>query len=272
MKMNRNQLQSLSYKVGVPIQKLSKNVIDQIKAAPQAQKRTSQFKKAVYVVDNQVYKGPYVCDDHKLLKNLSYTFALHVLEEALELPLWRRAALQWTCIGFSVDDQCYLVAPNVGKHWDIPFVLLTTKLEGNVQVVPRGGFVSRVSDVEKNGQLTDDIKLAALQHLYLRFLLGIGDSGTHNILIRQNSNHTGRLVAGIDLEEQRKKVEKNSRLDHLFKKSPSKLQEKLYKPYVGQIVLLNTGLLDQSTSDQLSAVGIDSNRLRMNTETWEALD
>ena len=83
--------------------------------------------------------------------------------------------------------------------------------------------------------LTDDIKLAALQHLYLRFLLDLGDSGTHNILIRKDYDNTGRLVAGIDLEEKRGIKVKESRLDNLFKKGASKKQNRLYQPYVCKI-------------------------------------
>ena len=64
--------------------------------------------------------------------------------------------------------------------------------------------------------MTDEIKLASLQHLYLRFLFDIGDSGTHNILIRKDYEHTGRLIAGIDLEEKRGIKVKESQLAHLF--------------------------------------------------------
>ena len=254
--MKKHNIDTVAQKVGVPIKELSAKTIVYIKNAPQAQKRTAKSKKAVYVVDDKVYKGPYAVDDHKLLKNLSYTFALHVLEDVLKLPEWRRGALPWEYIGCCSENQCYLVAPNVGKTKNIPFDLVTSKIETDVPVIPRGGVIGRVSEAEKNGQLTEDIKLTALQHLYLRFLLDIGDSGTHNILIRQDSSRTGRLVAGIDLEEQRKRVEKNTRLEHLFKKGPSKLQGQLYKQHVGKIITLNDGLLDQYTADKLSAVGI----------------
>ena len=98
----------------------------------------------------------------------------------------------------------------MGKRKNIPFELVTTKIETNVKVVPRGEAVRRVSDIERNGQLTDDIKSATLQHLYLRFLLDIGDSGTHNVLIREDYDSTGRLIAGIDLEERRGIKEKES--------------------------------------------------------------
>jgi hypothetical protein len=141
-----------------------------------------------------------------------------------------------------------------------------------VPVVPRGGAVWRLIEVEKNGQLTADIKLAALQHLYLRFLLDIGDSGPQNILVREDYKSTGRLVAGIDLEERRGIKVKTSQLDHLFKKAPSKLQQSIYASDVHKIESLSYSQLDQRTIDRLSAVGIDLKRLKENVELWERLN
>jgi len=270
--MKTGNLEKIAQIVGVPVKTLSAGIILKIRNAPHAQLRTSIYKKAVCVAGDFVYKGPYTDDDPQLMNNLRFTYATQILEEALHIPEWQRAALPWEYIGKWDRDCYYLVAPNIGKTKNIPYDFVTSKIETDVPVVPRGGAVWRVSEAEKNGQVTDDIKLSALQHLYLRYLLDIGDSGTHNILIRQDSNRTGRLVAGIDLEEQRKRAEKNTRLDHLFKKGPSKKQEQLYKPHVGQIIQLHDGQLDQCIIDQLSAVGIDLKRLRTNMEIWEALE
>ncbi len=135
-------------------------------------------------------------------------------------------------------------------------------------VVPRGEAIWRVSDVEKNGQLATGIKLASLQHLYFRFLLDIGDSGTHNILIREDNGTTGRLIAGVDLEEKRTIRAKKFRLDHLFKKAPSKRQVDLYQSDVFKIKSITYGQLDQQTIDSLDAVGIDLERLKVNMARW----
>ena len=165
-----------------------------------------------------------------------------------------------------------MVAQNVGKWKDIPFERESSKIETDVPVVPRGGAVWRVSDVEKNGQLTDGIKSAALQHLYFRFLLDIGDSGTHNILIREDNDTTGRLIAGVDLEEKRAIKAKKRRLDHLFKKAPSKRQVHLYQSDVCNIKSLSYRQLDQHTIDSLDAVGIDLERLKENMELWDKIE
>lgn len=169
------------------------------------------------------------------------------------------------------NDGYFLVAPNVGQTGNIPFEIVSSKLETKVSVVPRGGCVRRVADVESNGRLTDEAKLAALQHLYFRFLLGIGDSGTHQILIREDYKTSGRLIAGVDIEERRGVKENDSRIDHLFKKAPSKAQRSLYAPVVGLIRLLGHHHLDQDTLGRLSAVGIDPGSMKKNMETWEGL-
>ncbi len=272
--MNQSNLKMLAQKVGVPIKKLSAEDMSKLKDSPQAQKRTAKFKKHVKIVEGLIFKGPYKSDDHMLMKNLRYTYALQVLEETLKLPERKRGSLRWEYLGCGDDNQYYLVSRNVGKWKNIPFNLKNSKIEKDAPVVPRGEAVMRVSEVEKNRPLTliDDIKLAVLQHLYLRFLLGIGDSGTHNVLIREDYESTGRLIAGIDLEERRAIKEKERRLAHLFKnKKTPEIKEKIYNSYVCKIKSLSYSQLDRLTLDRLSAVEIDLKRLQENMELWERL-
>jgi hypothetical protein len=266
--MITDDISTLARIVGVSIVKLSNQTLTKINDAPHAQLRTSNYKKAVYIVRDLIYKGPYASDDPRLMNNLKLTCALQLLEEALGLSEWQRASLPWECIGHNEDHQYFLVAPNVGSTRKIPFNVVSSKIETNVPIVPRGGIVRRVSEIEKNGRLTDEIKIAALQHLYFRFLLDIGDSGTHNVLIREDYKVSGRLVAGIDLEEKRAPKGKASRLDHLFKKGPSKIQASLYATVVNEIRVLCQHHLNQITLDGLNAVGIDLNRLRVNMKRW----
>jgi len=269
--MHSNDLIILANKVGIPVQKLSAKTITAIKDAPHAQLRTANYKKAVYIVDNLVFKGPYTCTDPRLMNNLRHIYAVQLLEEKLHLLEWQKGALSWKFIGQWGIDQYYLVAPNVGKTENIPFEIVSSKIEKDVPIVPRGGVVWRVSDVEKNGRLTNGIKQAALQHLYFRFLLDIGDSGTHNILIQDNNDTMGRLIAGIDLEEKRAIKEKKHQLNHLFKKKPSKRQVNLYQSNVSKIKPLSYGQLNQHTIDSLQAVGIDLKRLKVNMARWSRL-
>jgi len=269
--MNSNDLKLLSHKVGVPIQKLSDQTIVTVNNAPHAQMKTSSHKKTVYIVKNLVFKGPYTCDDEKLMNNLRYTYAIQLLEEALKLPELCRGSLKWRYIGHGSNNQYYLVSRNVGTCGNISPKLMTSKLQTNVPVVPRGGFVWRVSDIEqKSGRLSNGIKSALLQHLYFRFLMDIGDSGTQNILIRENYNSTGRLIAGIDLEDRRIIKEKNSKLSHLFNKLYSR-HITLYQSEVSKINPLSYGQLNQYAIDSLQAVGSDLERLKENMELWKKL-
>jgi len=270
--MNSTYSIELARTVGVPIRMLSKKTMTKINVAPQAQKRTAKFKKAVYIVGNLVFKGPYKFDDRGLINCLRYTYALDLLEAALQLSECQRGSLSWEYVGCCNDNQCYLVVKNVGTHGNIPFEWVTTRIETNVKVVPRGKSVMRVSDIEGNGQLTDEVKLATLQHLYLRFILDIGDSGTHNVLIRKDRHSSGRLIAGIDLDEKRAIKEKERRLDHLFKKTASKKQVSLYQSGVCKIKSLAFSQLDKYTLERLSAVGINLERLKGNMNLWESLN
>lgn len=269
--MNIGKLKEIARIVGVPIKALSAEIVSKIKDAPRAQLRTATFKKAVFVVDDLVFKGPYTCDGPRLIKNLKFTYAIQLLEKALQLPEWQRGALPWRCIGKGGRDCYYLVAPNVGKAENIPFESVSSKIETDVPVIPRGSAVWRISDVEKNGRLTDGIKSAALQHLYFRFLLDIGDSGTHNILIREDHATAERLIAGIDLEEKRAMRTKSSRLDHLFKKAPSNRQVDLYQTEVYKITPLSYVRMDHDTIERLHTVGIDLGPLKSNMELWDNL-
>ena len=70
--MKTRALKTLANQVGVPIRKICSEKLAEIAAAPQAQKRTAIFKKAVYIVDGFAYKGPYACDDPRLMNNLKY--------------------------------------------------------------------------------------------------------------------------------------------------------------------------------------------------------
>jgi hypothetical protein len=265
-------LQTIMQHAGVPIVQLTPENLDEIIASPQAQLRTARYKKAVYIVGELVYKGPYNSQDTALINNLRFNHAMQLLETALQLNERQRGTLPWQLLGYTGDDQYFLAAANVGRQKDIPFDVVNSKIEMNAKIVRRKDAVDRVSDVEGTERLTEDIKLAALQHLYLRFLLDIGDSGTHNILIREDYPTSGRLISGIDLEEKRGVKKNGSRLEHLFKKPPSRRQVQLYEADVCRIKSFSDGHLDEQTLGRLRDAGIDLGRLSENMELWEGLN
>jgi hypothetical protein len=259
----------IAHEVGVSIVELPAEKVSEILASPQAQLRTARYKKAVFIAGELVFKGPYKAQDKALLKNLTFNYAIELLEEALQLPERQRASLRWNFLGYAGDDQYYLASPNIGSRKSIAFEVVNSKIEMNAKIVKRGEAVGRVSDLEGTERLTLEIKLAALQHLYLRFLLDIGDSGTHNVLIREDNPASGRLIAGIDLEERRAIKGQQSRLAHLFKKPPSKRQLFLYESETCKIRSFSNRRLDRHTLDGLRAGGIDLDRLKENMKTWE---
>ena len=264
-------LKAISHLVRVPIVNLQEEDMTKIRNAPQAQKRTAKHKKAVSIVGDHIFKGPYECDDPMLIRNLRNNYAIKLLEEALQLPACMKGGLPWKHIGCWKDTQYYLVAPNVGERKNIPYQKVTTKIELSVKVVPRGAAVWRVSDIEGPILFADKIRQAALQHLYFRFLLDIGDSGTHNILVRRDYENSGRLIAGIDLEERRAIKQKASRLNHLFKKGPSKLQKDLYEDPVFKIRHFSNCQLNKGILDILNNIGVDIGRLKNNINLWNNL-
>ena len=200
-----------------------------------------------------------------------YTYAIQLLEEELQLPEWQMASLPWEYMGCWGGNQYYLVAPNVGSWKNISPKPAKSGYDPTAMIVPRKKHVMRVSDMEKPGQLTDEIKSAALQHLYLRFILGIADSGTHNILIREDYDRTDRLIAGIDLEDRRGNIANNSRLSLLFSKLYPK-HSVLYRSDIGKIKSLSYGQLDQHTTDRLCVVGINLAKLKVKMELWDSLN
>jgi hypothetical protein len=271
-KMIPINLRAIAQHAGVPIVQLKAENVAKIQASPQAQLRTARYKKAVYLVGKFVFKGPYKAHETSLINNLRHSYAIGLLENALELCEWERGSIPFEFLGFTGDDQYYLAAANVGRQKDIPFDVVSSKIEMNVKIVRRKDSVDRVSDVEGTERLTEDIKLAALQHLYLRFLLDVGDSGTHNILIRKDYLTSGRLISGIDLEEKRGVKKNGSRLEHLFKKPPSRRQVQLYEADVCRIKSFSDGHLDEQTLGRLRDAGIDLGRLSENMELWEGLN
>jgi|GEM_PF-4099280 len=263
-----HKLIRLAKEAGVPIRNLSSQTMTAIKDAVQAQKRTARYKKEVRIVDDLVFKGPYKDNDKSLLNGLRYNYAIQLLEEALQLDERLRASLQWGYLGRWGDDRYYLAAPNVGKRKDIPFEMVNKTLDKNVKVAIRREAVKQVAEIEKTKAFTEDIKMATSQHLYFRYLLDIGDSGSHNVLVREDRHRTERLIAGIDLEERRGIKDNQSRLDRLFKKGASKDQVILYEAALDQIRTLSNIHLDNGTLRKLAAVGIDLERLESNIATW----
>ncbi len=251
-----NKLDQLLKILPIPIVEINDTTI----IGPQAQKKTSAAKKCVYIVNDLAIKGPYLPSDQKLMYNLQFTQALMLIEDELQLEEKYRTTLPWKELWKTSKGEYYLIADNIGDHQKLETEKVTTKLETNVEVIKRGTFVKRVSELEEPH---GEIKIASLQHLYLRYLLDIGDSGTHNILVREDQ--TERFVVGNDLEEKRKIKDTQHKLELLFKKI-SKKDKILYQDFVDKIQILNQ--LSSNLKDKLESLEIDTNTVVERIEKW----
>lgn len=225
-------------------------------AAPTAQLRTSRHKKYVYVDGDTVRKGPYVPQEKALLLAERNLAMLQLLQEVCQIPNYLRTDLPFRKDMASELGRTYLVYENVGmppKQTDAKRA--STKIDRDVLVLGRGTFVQRVSDRERAGELTTQQAEAALQHLYFRYLMNVGDSGTHNILVRHQPSSDGQLVVGIDMEENRSGTPMNGTLGLLFKR-PSKLQTIIYTPLLNQIALMPADL-PVDVQRRLSVLGFE---------------
>jgi len=231
--------------LGVPVEPVPKGFnLDNI---PQCQKLTATYKKKVKAWTGPdgvqyVVKGPYKPTDKTLLLNLITTAQLIELEDHLKLPVELRSALSWKAVlkvpgTAKRHPRYYLVARNVGNTEHLESEICSSKMETDVDVIKRGTMVKRVSELTET-ELTPEIQRATLQHLYLRYLLGTGDSGDHNILVISDpSKFGGQLIVGNDLEEKRKRKPLKSKWEALFKR-PSKKNKKWYAGSIDSVVVI----------------------------------
>ncbi len=196
---------------------------------PTAQKRTSQHKKFVYVADDFVYKGPYRSTDKSYLTGKKNLNLLKLLQFALKIPEDQQTHLDIVDEFVANDGSIFVKFPNVGKPIAVVPEMVSSKIDTNVPVMPRDSFVSRASDLEaKCGKLPDQLAKQMLQHLYLLYILGIGDVGSHNILIRADTE----AIVGIDLEEDRGGMPPKDLFEALFGVKRAGIGRRLYAPLV----------------------------------------
>jgi len=237
-----------------------------IQRLPRGQKRTAKYKKSVFIDNFSTYKGPYDFNDQKLLNNLKNTKVILLLEKFLELEF--STIQDWKKILKTNNNQYYLESANVGRILQkCDTELASSKIEENVLIVKRKTFVKRVSEIEKEAQQMEDlICLSCVQHLYFRYLLGIGDSGTHNILLKEEENNS--LIIGIDLEEVNSKKFKKSddNMKKIFK-SHSSLQKKIYEPHLKNIKIFNDKLSDEQKFE-LKKIDINTEEIDERILNW----
>jgi hypothetical protein len=245
---------------------------------PTAQKRTSHWKKFVFVGKEVIKKGPYKPNEESLALARRNVAILSLLQEICRLPESLRTDLPILREEDDGSGGVYLIYKNVGTEpTEKDSEISSTKIDKNVRVLRRGTFVQRVSECEKSSRLTEEIARPALQHLYFRYLMGVGDSGTHNVLLRRDTNVSKRVVAGIDMDERRSNPKNPEKLEEkdksslmwLLFKRPSAAQVGLYQRLLHEIVLIPE--LTSTQREELARSGSDVSMLLQRSERFASL-
>ena len=245
---------------------------------PQGQKLTSTSKKSVYMGKTHVYKGPFTENDKKLQNNIKFTMALKILESVSGIKENMRSLLQFEIK--ERDNFYFIMYKNIGKSENmintktinINTTLISKTLtemaktrgentpSKQIKLFPRG-VIKRISDIITMypDKFTSDIKQATLQHLYFRYLLNIGDSGTQNILYREDNSK--QLVVGIDMEEIRGKDQGKTQLEYLFN---SKYNKKiaLFRDSIDLVSTIDFTKLEKHKKSLIN-IGIDINDIKI---------
>lgn len=195
-------------------------------------------KMMTYIFQDYVVKGPYLLENQKFQLNLKNTKALSLLEKEYKIKEKNKSCIPWSSI-LKKKDKYYLVNKNMGssnfKIDKTPNTKDETKLQkiesGQWTIIARGSMVNRASEIDP----TREQGIAIMQHLYFRFILGIGDTPLVNILI---CHKKPQLIVGIDMEEKPIKYRKyDTRIDTLFERGSKKTKQK-YQIYLDEIVII----------------------------------
>ncbi len=242
-------IEAIARMVGVEVRQAEAGFTETLARLPLAQKRTSKNKAYVHVGPDAICKGPYSSTSLKLVNNLRYPHLIHLLEDGLKLPPAVRGVYCWATLFVCRNGEqlvYYLGGPNVGRPERMQVEDAATLVDPAFRVVNRGTLLRRVSEIEKvkvgsrwrrHPDFDRVVAVASLQHLYLRHLFNVGDSGTHNILVREDRHTTGHPVAGIDFDEHRREGEGKTLWDCFFKGNHGYLEE-IYGELVPRIVLV----------------------------------
>jgi hypothetical protein len=226
-----------------------------IERLPKAQLKTAIWKKYIHVDHlDFVYKGPYALCDVKFYRNLQIIPAIKYLENLLNIAygcIVSNSCMDWIeLLRCKHDNSYYLVAKKIGR--DLTEGELCTQFGEDVFILKRNSFCSRVSDLEKTKPFSEKISLQILKHLYLRFLLNIGDSGTHNILF---DSYQDKIV-GIDFDEMGTNLFRFKISECLFKRNGY-----LYESFFDKMKVFTSVLNNCEEVMQLETIGVDTKDL-----------
>jgi hypothetical protein len=154
-----------------------------------------------------VVKGPYTGND-RLSNVLMYTAAIRAIGNVVDMPtMLPILAVEHDALAGHV----YLTYTNVLKLDAVPVQRTgdDESLERNrcITIVDRRAYDRRLSALESRdvAATTPGIRIMAMQHLYMRYIVGAGDSGLHNILVPDVDNECKPAmdVVGVDVDDAR---------------------------------------------------------------------
>jgi len=191
---------------------------------PHAQLRRASYKPHVYIDKLYCFKGPYKVDDgYRALTNcINHIRMIQALEKHLDVTSCVRDYAHF----MRIDEQIYTVSHNIG-HVDANYErtrFMSTKVDRDCKVLMIA-HVERISDIESTNELNRVILLNICQHLYLRYIIGVGDSGTHNMLLSRDGD-----VIGIDFDE-RSNYAPDAPICKILCKHWGSRKEMLYTPW-----------------------------------------
>lgn len=248
-------LDALVKVAGIPIKVISVEESDAFNkflgGLPLAQQRTGRSKKFTYIdFDNKtIIKGPYMYNEFPMITALKYNYALEVLDKNT------RSQTGWKWDELLLDgENYYMVTGFVSENYEKNEAVRKSKLVFKAKESWKGGktyyYFERDSKVLgyrikdmiddnmflKEGSKTTKIIIDVLQHLYLRYVLGVGDTHTSNLLFVDIAKKK-QVVAGIDMEELRKIFNDENIITLLFTRNIKKV-EIIFRPYVHSIRLI----------------------------------
>ena len=226
------------YETEIPLYHLSKSQYQDLESKHILGQMPVGRKMLTYIFRDYVVKGPYQPRNQKFQLNLKNTKALCLLENHYDIPEKSRSCLPWSFI-LEYRGDYYLVNKNMGSSdFEIeqnPNTKDKGKQEklkqGDWTIITRGSMINRASEIDPDRELG----IAITQHLYFRFILGVGDVPLVNILVTRDQP---QLIVGIDMEEKPGKYRKHeTRIDSLFERASKKTKEK-YQSYLKEIVTI----------------------------------
>jgi len=221
-------LTALCDRENLPLFAINQHILDQITCLPVPNRRASTYKKFIRIDSECVYKGPYTLFEKKFFRELANKYAVDMMCRKFNIPninIRIQAVLMFEhsiyYIKYEKIKSCF-INPRLHDHRDVFGV--------TVKLIEKVHNCLKVCDAEET--LVDPEKRTSiLQHLYFRYLLGIGDIGTHNILFDADFKE----VYAVDFEEMGGVRNPNTKLECLDKKKDSLKKKMIFEPYINTI-------------------------------------